>query len=80
MSLMRVKISFVLWLESGFGTVYTFVDLIFCRIWSRWPFAVATDFGKCLVTLDSLRAGQDEKLLCLMAANQVELTGLKQAA
>ena len=36
--------------------------------------------GKCLLTLDVLMAGHVLKLLFLMAANQVDLTGLKHAA
>ena len=35
--------------------------------------------GKCLFTLDVLMAGHVLKLLFLMAANHVDLTGLKHA-
>ena len=57
-----------------------FVDLVFLCNWSKCPFAVAMVFGKCLFTLAVLTAGQVIKLLFLIAANHVDLTGLKHAA
>ena len=41
---------------------------------------MAIDFGKCLETLDVLSAGHVRKWLFLMAASQVDCTGLKAAA
>ena len=41
---------------------------------------MAVDIGKCLATLEVLTAGQELKLLWLIASIHVDLTGLKHAA
>ena len=38
----------------GFG----FVDHIFCWIWRKWPFTVASNFGKCFLTRSAVRPDQ----------------------
>jgi hypothetical protein len=56
------------------------VDQIFCRVWSRCPLAVADVCGSCLLTAAVARPGQVVKYSRLMAAIQVDLTGLNAAA
>ena len=55
------------------------VDCMFLRTWSRWPFAVARDFCRCLVTLAEVNPGQVEKWLALIACIQVLVVGQKHA-
>ena len=68
----------VLFVPSGFW--FNLVDLMFCRIWSMWPLAVAKECGMCLAKFDRLIAGHVVKWFCEMACNQVDGTGEKQAA
>jgi hypothetical protein len=52
------------------------VERRFLGAWSRWPCAVATDLGRCLVTAWLVTPGHVTKLLLRMARNHVEVTGL----
>ena len=53
------------------------VDRTFCRSWGMCPFAVARLLGKCLRTRAEVRPGHVVKKPALMAAVQVDTTGLK---
>ena len=56
-----------------------FVDRMFERVARRWPFVVASDLRRCFLTRSAVRPGQVVKKPALMAAIQVEGTGLKAA-
>jgi len=56
------------------------VDRRFCRCWSRWPFAVAVEGGRCWVMARVVRPGHVAKKLFCTACRKVEVVGLKQAA
>ena len=53
--------------------------ILFCS-WSRWPFTVKGDCGRCLETRLSERPSHDVKCPWLMAMMKVDFTGLKDAA
>jgi hypothetical protein len=61
------------------GCVVGFVERAFFGSWHRWPFAVATDFGRCFWSKSDVRPGHVAKKPASMAAVQVVVTGLKQA-
>ena len=53
------------------------VDHTFCRSWSRLPFAVSRLLGKCLRTRAEVNRVHVVKKPEVMAAVQVDMTGLK---
>ena len=53
------------------------VDRTFFRSWRRCPFAVARILGKCLRTIAEVRPGHVVKKPEVMAAVQVNTTGLE---
>ena len=53
------------------------VERTFCRSWPRRPFAVARLLGKCLRTRAEVSPGHVVKKPEVMAAVQVDTTGLK---
>ena len=63
-------------LEMGVAGEVFLVDRTFFRSWCRWPFAVARLLGKCLRTRAEVRPGHGVKKTEVMAAFQVDTTGL----
>ena len=55
------------------------VDCVFFRCWSRWPMAVASDFGRYFFTFSLVSIGHVAKLPCLIASMKVDVDGLKHA-
>ena len=53
------------------------VDCTFCQYWRRCPFVVARLWGKCLRARAEVRPGHVVKKPEVMAAVQVDTTGLK---
>ena len=58
------------------GEVFV-VDRTFCRSWIRWPFAVARILGKYLQTRAEVMLVHVVKKPYVMAAVQVDTTGMK---
>ena len=61
-------------------SVVVVVDWRFCCSWSRWPFSVAIEGGKCFVISDFVSPGHVMKKPFWMAVVNVDVVGLKQAA
>ena len=58
----------------------TFVDLTPCFTCFMWPFCVSSDSGKCLVTLDTVSAGNVTRLPLRIAVSNVAFVGNPSAA
>lgn len=64
--------------SSGFGWV--FVLFRFCRCLCMWPWSVAMDVGRCLVTSWGVKPGQLRNFWFCIASIHVDLTGEKHVA
>lgn len=56
------------------------VDLEFFRVWSRCPFADASDGWRCFLTAAAVRPGHDWKNPFCIACIHVDTAGLNAAA
>ena len=78
MSKILHMMSFVFMLLSSYGdpmscstcVTFVFVDCNFFACWSRWPFTVATDFGKCLFIKSCIIPGHDVKCFCVLVLEE----------
>ena len=57
------------------AVAYVLVDLELDLVWSKWPFSMARDAGRCCRTCFEVNSGHDVRWPASMARHHVEMVG-----